>query len=153
MKTRVRHIRAIFLVMAFMMCISGCGEPEKKIPANIFLELQEVSLSCNGKVLFMYNADKCQFSYKTDNMSNVKELRVFDDDMKNYYIVKSMDIPEETGQVLNADLEYCAGGESKSLDNLSFTVKKIGKDGNIWLWNEDLEYGVLIMKIGRQDIP
>ena len=67
--------------------------------------------------------------------SSKKEFRVFDDSMKNYYIVTCSALPSSTGQKLEATVTWSSGSSTQTTKG-KFEVAKAQGD-TFWLWCGD----------------
>ena len=90
-----------------------------------------MELNVAGSVIHKYDPLTWQLGYNP----SAREFRVFDDSMKNYYIVTCSAIPSSTGQKLEATVTWSSGSSTQSAKG-KFEVAKAQGD-TYWLWCGD----------------
>jgi len=90
-----------------------------------------MELNVAGTVIHKYDPLTWQLGYNP----SAREFRVFDDSMKNYYIVTCSAIPSSTGQKLEATVTWSSGSSTQSAKG-KFEVAKAQGD-TYWLWCGD----------------
>ena len=92
---------------------------------------------------FSYNPDTCQLGYNDES----NEFRVFDDNAGHWFKIRCSASPDTEGQIIKATLNYTTKDDNKSLRDVEMTVKKISRDGRIWLWSDSRSIGVVVKRL------
>ena len=135
---RLFRIAAFVAVLAIMF--SSCTKYDIE---EVLLAREDLSLTWKGEEQIVYDPLTWQLSCNVKN----SEYRVHDDSMANYYIIKCSERPTEEGQDVMADVEWTVSKNIKRYEGIRFTVKKMGTDGLIWMWNNSQNIGVVIKEI------
>lgn len=130
-----RHIAG--LVLAILL-IYGCSGGIQ--PAEVLLPRTEISLTVKGELQMTYDQKTCQIGYN----DGTHEFRLINDKLTDWVIFRSDATPTNVGQKVNAYLEYTLNKDTKTMDELTFTVEKTDSDGQVWLWNQDRKIGIII---------
>ena len=126
MKKAVLTIIRVILIIAVMTSCDRSLEPDSS-----FVGSSEIELTVGGNVVHKYDPDSWQLGYN----SSKKEFRVFDDSMRNYYIVNCSALPSSAGQKLEATVTWSSGSSTQTTKG-KFEVAKANGD-TFWLWCGD----------------
>ncbi|MBO5635599.1 MAG: hypothetical protein J5907_09295 [Bacteroidales bacterium] len=125
MKTLIRLLQILAAALAICSC-SRTLEPD-----SLWVGGTGMELNVAGSVIHKYDPLTWQLGYNP----SAREFRVFDDSMKNYYIVTCAAIPSSTGQKLEATVTWSSGSSTQSAKG-KFEVAKAQGD-TYWLWCGD----------------
>ena len=127
---RFHHIAYSFLLLAMaVVSFSSCDKTLE--PDSTFVGSSDIELTVAGSVIHKYDPASWQLGYNQAN----REFRVFDDSMKQYYIVTCSAIPSSTGQKLEATVIWSSGSSTQSAKGKFEVVKAQGD--TFWLWCGD----------------
>lgn len=106
-----------------------------------------ISLYVNGEQILLYSPEKYQIGFNPDS----REIRVSDDDMADYFILKfSGRLPENEGEQIEADLEYTTTDNLKQKKGIRFCVTRTDEAaGLIWLWDQSGKTGIVLPDMDR----
>lgn len=112
-----------------------------------FTVIDGISLYVKGKQILEYTQERYQIGFNPD----AAEIRVSDDDMADYFIVRFYgDSPANEGEEIKADLEYTTEDDVKRQKEISFRVTRTDEgSGLIWLWDEAGKRGIVLPDIKR----
>ena len=106
---------------------------------NAFIQSENLCLQVGGKVQISYEGLACQKSFNRER----KSFRVHSDNMSDYYQVVFETLPEQMGDIVNADLEWTTETDILTRKNLAFEVVRT-EGGTIWLWSKSARIGLSI---------
>lgn len=104
------------------------------------LKSNNISLSIEGREVIAFDSLKYQQGY--NSLKN--EFRVYDDDLKNGFIIQCNEAPLREDQQIGASLNYFTSGGEKKTTTLTFEIQKISADGKIWFWNKKQRIGAIV---------
>lgn len=132
-------------ITASLFLTAGCIR--NNFTETDFRVSEGISLYVKGQQILSYTPEKYQIAFNPDT----GEIRVSDDDMADYFIVRfSEGIPGNEGEEMMADLEYTTADDLKKQKSISFRVTRTDEaSGLVWLWNEKGKTGIVLpdMKI------
>ncbi len=132
-------------ITAAIILTSGCVR--NNFTETDFQVVEGISLYVKGQQILSYTPEKYQIGFNPDS----GEIRVSDDDMADYFIVRfTGSIPVCEGEVTKADIEYTTPDNLKRLNGISLRVTRTDEDsGLIWLWDETGKTGVVLPDMKR----
>ncbi|MDD6254307.1 MAG: hypothetical protein ACI3ZO_02710 [Candidatus Cryptobacteroides sp.] len=133
-KIILKYLPALFAIASAFL--SGCSKGYDPDPD--FLASDRIMLKIGGTEKMVYAPDNCQIGFNR----SLKQFRVCNDNMSEYYILTCNALPVEVGQNITCSLKYASGASSYIRGNLSFRVEKMDAEGNIRLWCKDKGIGV-----------
>jgi len=133
-------MKNIIIILMSVCVITGCCRYDID---EILLRKSEISLTWKGADQFVYDPITCQMAYN----SSSHEYRVFDDKISNWFIIRCSERPDTEGQVITADVTWTTPNNTKTEKQIDFTVKQTGKDGQVWLWNNSKNIGIVIKNL------
>ena len=135
MKSPERQAILPFL-LSLSILASSCQETRYQ---NAFVQSESLCLQVGGKVQLSYEDLTCQKSFNRAR----KSFRVHSDNMSEYYQVVFDTLPEQMGDIVNADLEWTTETDILTRKNLAFEVVRT-EGGTIWLWSKSARIGLSI---------
>lgn len=125
----MRTLIRLLPILAAALVICSCSRTLE--PDSMWVGGTGMELNVAGSVIHKYDPLTWQLGYNP----SAREFRVFDDSMKNYYIVTCSAIPSSTGQKLEATVTWSSGSSTQSAKG-KFEVAKAQGD-TYWLWCGD----------------
>ncbi|MCQ2145342.1 MAG: hypothetical protein MJY72_06340 [Bacteroidales bacterium] len=136
-------MRRLFIIMvAAIAAISAASCTEKALLEEFTNEKSEIGLTIKGQDIFTYDENSCQLGYD----ESLRQFRVSDDMMTDYYILTVDNVPE-IGYETQASLIYTTDDDVISQRGLSFKLVKVGRDGTMWFWNKKNTIGAVVRKL------
>lgn len=134
----MRTLIRLLPILAAALAICSCSRTLE--PDSMWVGGTGMELNVAGTVIHKYDPLTWQLGYNP----SAREFRVFDDSMKNYYIVTCSAIPSSTGQKLEATVIWSSGSSTQSAKG-KFEVAKAQGD-TYWLWCGDkkIQTGVTV---------
>ena len=123
------------LLAALTLCACNNIEMDENL-----LDEACISLSIKGKVIYTFNSLEGQASYNPDGTL----YRYSDDNLKNWFELKTQSRPTRIGKTITADLRWSTRTSDGDETDLEFTIRKTEDDGTIWLWNSSKNIGLII---------
>lgn len=106
-----------------------------------FLENDDITLMVNGQQVFAYSDLTCQSSYNRTK----RQFSAGTDTMSSYFTLTVPEMPASEGQEIEGcTLFWTKAASTKSMPNLSFTVKQIRQDGKVWLWSKKNKVAIVV---------
>ncbi|MGM9736866.1 MAG: hypothetical protein ACI3ZT_00465 [Candidatus Cryptobacteroides sp.] len=133
-KIILKYLPALFAIASALL--AGCSNGYDTDPD--FLASDRIMLKIGGTEKMVYSPENCQIGFNR----SLKQFRVCNDNMSEYYILTCNALPAGEGQNITASLKYASGASSYIRGSLSFRVEKMDAEGNIWLWCKDKGIGV-----------
>lgn len=133
-------MKRLILIATIVITAAGCNRYDID---EILLQREDISLTIKGNEVFSYDPDTCQLGYNDES----NEFRSFDDNAGHWFKIRCSASPDTEGQIIKATLDYTTTNDNKSLRDIEMTVKKISKDGRIWLWNDSRKIGAVIKRL------
>ena len=130
----------ILALFVLVLMSSACNPFDVE---EVLLSREDISLTWRGNDQIVYDPLTWQIGYN----DRTYEYRVNDDAMADYYIVRCDARLSSEGQEVYADVEWTVKSNIKRYEHLKFTVRKVGTDGRIWLWNRSQNIGVIVKVI------
>ena len=116
--------KSFLLVLAAAALLAGACQ--SKIDEAV-LESPDLGLYQEGKPLIQYNPLKFQNAYN----ETLRQFRVHDDTMSEYFILTLDAIPTQVGQQVTGSLRSSVTAD---MSGLEFSVEKTDGEGRVWLW-------------------
>lgn len=133
-----KHIISIAVLTLAML--TGCNRVE---PTEVLLNREDISLTIRGTEQVSFNNNDFQLGFNDKR----NEFRVTDDKLAQWFILECSEMPVEKGQQLTGTLEYTTETVPKKISNLTLTVQKVSEDGQIWLWNDNRQIGIIVKSL------
>ena len=130
-------LKKILTAFALVLLLLSC---ERYDVNEILLSRDDISLTWKAEPQVVYEPDTWQLGFNSAR----NEFRVNDDSMANYFIVKCDSRPNNEGQEVTASVEWTQKSSLKRFEGLKFEVRKVGRDGCVWLWNRSQKIGVTV---------
>ena len=130
-------MRTQAIILLSGLLLTGCSEYDID---EILLARPDVSLTMKGRELYSFNPDKGQISFNAEK----NEYRMFDDDLGNRIELRFGERPSHEDQKLSVDVDWETDKGFKKEAGLEFEVKKTDENGQIWLWNDSDNIGIVI---------
>ncbi len=110
-------------LLAALLAACACNA---KIDEAI-LASPDLGIYQDGTALIRYEPLKYQNAYN----ESLRQFRIHDDTMSEYFILTLDAIPSAQGQKVTGSVKSSAMPDA---DGLEFTVEKTDGDGRVWLW-------------------
>jgi len=130
------HLLTLLLLATILT--AACNRSIEMDPG--FIEGDGITLVLDGKTILRYDPLTWQLGYNAAK----GEFQAFSDDMSSYYILTCKAIPSSEGESITANMEWKTGEGLKKKSGVKFSVKRIGDDGRIWLWNASDGIGIVV---------
>lgn len=135
----MRKINLLFALACVMLLMTACNG--KNSPDPEFLENDDITLVVNGTLMFAYSDLTCQSAFNRTK----RQFSAGTDTMSSYFTLTVPEIPSSEGQTLDGcTLFWTKAASTKSMPNLSFTVKQIRQDGKVWLWSKKNKVAIVV---------
>ncbi|MGM9742559.1 MAG: hypothetical protein ACI3ZC_05825 [Candidatus Cryptobacteroides sp.] len=131
-------IREILVTAIICFAVCGCEKHYETDP--VFIASSDVVLKVRNTDKMVYSPETCQIGFRKD----LRQFRVNNDNMSEYFIFTTSAIPEKEGQTLKGSIIYESASESYRRGNLSFKVERTDNEGTFWLWCKDKGTGVVV---------
>ena len=131
-----RHIYLAVLVLAaalFSSCSGNKVDPE-------FVATSDFSLKVKDDMIFKYDPLTCQVAFIRER----GEFRVHTDNMSDYYCLTLKFVPTGEGQKVKGDITWTNRSDVVTKSDLAFVVKKVDRNGKMWLWCRKERIGAVI---------
>ena len=131
-----RHIYLAVLVLAaalFSSCSGNKVDPE-------FVATSDFSLKVKDDMIFKYDPLTCQVAFNREK----GEFRVHTDNMSDYYCLTLKFVPTGEGQKVKGDITWTNRSDVVTKSDLAFVVKKVDRNGKMWLWCRKERIGAVI---------
>ncbi len=131
-----RHIYLAVLVLAaalFSSCSGNKVDPE-------FVATSDFSLKVKDDMIFKYDPLTCQVAFNRER----GEFRVHTDNMSDYYCLTLKFVPTGEGQKVKGDITWTNRSDVVTKSDLAFVVKKVDRNGKMWLWCRKERIGAVI---------
>lgn len=128
----------LIICAAAVAVLSSCG---KDIAAQEQFQgvCQEAGLTIGGSQTYEFSTASVQMSFNESK----KQFRVFDDGMRNYYVVTVDKIPSGEGSAFTADLVWTTATDVRKRSGVKFKVIRVSQD-LLWCWNKKDDIGVVV---------
>lgn len=137
-------MKRILTILFAALLLGACHSSKEMDPS--FVRGDGLYLQSGGKTVLRYDPLTWQIGYSAER----REFRVFSDDQSSYYILSCKTLPSKVGESITADLEWASsGGSIRKESGISFSVKQIGDDGRIWLWNKKKGIGLVVQVLQK----
>lgn len=133
---KLKYIAPVLAIAASIL--AGC-KPEYE-PDPSFLSSDRIMLVIGGTEKMSYSPEYGQLGFCRE----LKQFRVSNDNMSEYYVLTCNAIPTAEGQTVKGSVKYASGTSSYVRNDLSFKVEKMDMNGNIWLWCKEKGIGVSV---------
>ncbi len=133
-------MRRLTMILVIAASAIGCCRYDVD---EVLIQREDISLTFKGETQMTYDPLICQLSHNRAT----NEYRMYDDRMSYWLTVKCYERPDTEGQSLNADITWTASSSTRTEYNLKFVVRKISKDGRIWMWNKSKRIGIVIKNL------
>lgn len=133
----MKYLRNILMVAAALLVLAGCQGAQ---PDQEFLGSADFCLEVNGSETFKYSPKNCQVAFNRNRC----EFRVSTDTMSDFYCITLDFVPTAEGQKTVGNVSWTSSSDISSASNVSFSVKKVGSDGRVWLWSRRSKMGAIV---------
>ena len=122
-------MRKYLIIISLALVLGACGKKVEMDP--LLYDSDEICLMVKGKIVFSYTEGTMQLSVNPD----LREFRVGNDDMSQYFMLTCGALPREKGQEFQGNLRWTSGNAVKTASGLTFKVEKTDENtGLVWLW-------------------
>ena len=91
-------------------------------------------------MIFKYDPLTCQVAFNRER----GEFRVHTDNMSDYYCLTLKFVPTGEGQKVKGDITWTNRSDVVTKSDLAFVVKKVDRNGKMWLWCRKERIGAVI---------
>lgn len=132
------RIRTIIVTAIICSAVCGCEKHYETDP--VFIASNDVVLKVRNTDKLVYVPEYYQLGFRKD----MKQFRVQNDNMSEYFIFTCSSLPEKEGQSMKCAIRYESVSESFVRSDLSFRVERTDNEGRFWLWCKDKGIGVMV---------